>query len=80
MCVAYPMQIIEIHGDRAIVDLAGTRREASVMLLEDAEPGDYVIVHAGFAIQKLSEDEARETLRAFDELDRALREEGGGGT
>ncbi|MBN1419092.1 MAG: HypC/HybG/HupF family hydrogenase formation chaperone [Planctomycetes bacterium] len=79
MCVAYPMQIVEIQGDRAIVDLAGTRREASVMLLDDAKPGDYVIVHAGFAIQKLSEDEARETLRAFDELARAMREEEDGG-
>jgi len=62
MCLAIPSRIIKIENNMATIDVEGVQREASLMLLEDARVGDYVIVHAGFAIQKLDEAAARETL------------------
>ncbi len=62
MCLAIPSRIVSIESNIATVDVEGVRRKASLMLLEDAEIGDYVIVHAGFAIQKLDEQAARESL------------------
>jgi len=62
MCLAIPSKIVSIDADMAVIDVDGVRREASLLLLQDARVGDYVIVHAGFAIQKLDEDAARETL------------------
>ena len=62
MCLAIPSKIIKIENNMATIDVEGVQREASLMLLEDARIGDYVIVHAGFAIQKLDEAAARETL------------------
>ena len=68
MCLAVPMQIESIEGDMAVVGVAGTRREASVALLEGAAVGDYVLVHAGFAIRRIDETEALETARLLNEL------------
>jgi hydrogenase expression/formation protein HypC len=62
MCLAIPAKIISINGSSAQIDLAGTQREASLMLLEDAAAGDWVIVHAGFAIEKITEEDAQQTL------------------
>lgn len=62
MCLAVPSQITHIDGSNATIDVAGVQRQTSLMLLDDARVGDYVIVHAGFAIQKLDPDSARETL------------------
>ncbi len=62
MCLAIPSRITKIENNMATIDVEGVQREASLMLLEDARVGDYVIVHAGFAIQKLDEAAARETL------------------
>jgi len=63
MCVGVPMQVISRDGDTIIAEIDGVRREASLMLIADeVGVGDYVIVHAGFAISLLDEDEARETL------------------
>jgi len=62
MCLAIPSKIIKIENNMATIDVEGVQREASLLLLEDARIGDYVIVHAGFAIQKLDEAAARETL------------------
>ena len=70
MCLAIPMKILEIDGSRAEVDIGGTKREISVQLLKDVNVGDYVIVHAGFAIEKLDEKVARETLELFAELEK----------
>ena len=67
MCLAIPSKIIEIRDDLAIIDVDGVKREASVLLLEDPKVGDYVIVHAGFAIHKIDEEEAVETLRILRE-------------
>ena len=62
MCLAIPSKIIKIENNMATIDVEGVQREASLLLLEDARIGDYVIVHAGFAIQRLDETAARETL------------------
>lgn len=62
MCLAIPSKIIKIQNNMATIDVDGVQREASLLLIEDARVGDYVIVHAGFAIQKLDEAAARETL------------------
>jgi len=68
MCLAIPAKVVEIEGDSARVDFGeGVLREVSVMLV-DAKVGDYVLVHAGYAIQVLSEEEARETLRLWNEV------------
>jgi hydrogenase expression/formation protein HypC len=62
MCLAVPSKIIEINDTVARVDVDGVIRETSIMLLDDAEIGDYVIVHAGFAISKVDEKAALQTL------------------
>ncbi len=62
MCLAVPSKIIEINDAVAKVEVDGVVRDASIMLLEDAKLGDYVIVHAGFAISKLDEEAALQTI------------------
>ena len=62
MCLAVPSKIIEIRDGLAIVDVDGVRRDASLMLLEDVNIGDYVILHAGFAISKVDEEIAKQAL------------------
>ena len=62
MCLAIPSKIVSIDNEMAVIDVDGTQREASLLLLEDAKVGDYVIVHAGFAIHKIDEVAAMETL------------------
>ncbi|WP_183363149.1 HypC/HybG/HupF family hydrogenase formation chaperone [Geomonas limicola] len=69
MCVGVPMQVISIDGDQAVAEVDGVKREASLMLLNDeVTVGDFVIVHAGFAISKLDEEDARETLALMREV------------
>lgn len=67
MCLAIPSKIISIDRDTAIIDVDGVRREASLLLLEDPQMNDWVIVHAGFAIHKIDEAAARESLRILKE-------------
>ncbi|MGD9174902.1 MAG: HypC/HybG/HupF family hydrogenase formation chaperone, partial [Desulfobacterales bacterium] len=62
MCLAIPSRITKIENNMATIDVEGVQREASLLLLEDARVGDYVIVHAGFAISKLDQAAAQETL------------------
>ncbi|MEH0022966.1 MAG: HypC/HybG/HupF family hydrogenase formation chaperone [Desulfobacter sp.] len=62
MCLAVPSKIIEINDSVAKVEVDGVVREASLMLLEDAKLGEYVIVHAGFAISKVDEEAALQTI------------------
>ncbi len=72
MCLAVPMEIIEIDESLATVEVAGVRRQVNVELIPEPTIGDYVIVHAGYAIEKLSPQEAVETLdllRQVAELD-----------
>lgn len=68
MCLAIPSKIISIQDETAIIDVEGVQRKASIVLLDDVQIGDYVIVHAGFAIQKLDEDAALETLKLMQEI------------
>ena len=68
MCLGIPMRIVEKERDKGIVEAGGVKREVSLHLVEGVEVGDYVIVHAGFAIQKLDEKEAEETLRLLKEM------------
>lgn len=67
MCLAIPSKITKIENEMAVIDVDGVQRQASLLLLSDAQVGDYVIVHAGFAIQKIDEAAARETLRFLKE-------------
>ena len=73
MCVAIPSKIISKEGFLATVEVYGARRQVNLMLLpEEAETGDYVLVHAGFAIQKVDIEEGRESLKLFDEVLRTM--------
>ncbi|RLE54435.1 MAG: HypC/HybG/HupF family hydrogenase formation chaperone [Candidatus Methanomethylicota archaeon] len=69
MCLAVPAKIISVNGDLAKADFGGVRREIVVTLIEDeVKPGDYVLVHAGFAIEKIREEEALKILEAWREI------------
>jgi hydrogenase expression/formation protein HypC len=68
MCWAVPAKIVEITGQSGKVELAGMVRQVGLQLLESPRLGDYVLVHAGFAIQKVDEKEALETLQLWREI------------
>jgi hydrogenase expression/formation protein HypC len=67
MCLAIPMKVVEINGNRGIVEYTGIKREVGLDLLEDVKVDDWVIIHTGFAISKLDEEDARETLSLLRE-------------
>lgn len=70
MCLAVPARVIQqLADDLAVVDLGGVHKEISLALVDDVAVGDYVIVHVGYALNKLDPDEAARTLRLFAELD-----------
>jgi hydrogenase expression/formation protein HypC len=82
MCLAIPGEILEITGSdpltrMARVSFGGVIREASLAYVPEAKPGDYVLVHAGFALQTVDEEEARRTLELFEQLDGATGENEG---
>ena len=60
MCLAVPGRIVELSGQAAVVDLGGVRRAASVAFIDDPKIGDYVLLHAGFAIEKWTDADVRE--------------------
>jgi len=62
MCIGLPCRVVELSGDEAVVELGGTRKTVFLDLVDGIEAGDYVIVHAGYAISKVDEEEARKTL------------------
>ena len=69
MCLAIPARVVELcDKDEALVDLDGVRKRISLAMVEDVEVGDYVIVHVGFALQKLDVEEAEATLALFREI------------
>jgi len=73
MCLGVPMQVKTIENEMAICEIDGVQREASLMMIDDVAVGDYVLIHAGFAIEKIDEEEARLTLQALrDALDMGL--------
>ncbi len=67
MCLAIPSKITAIEDQMAVIDVDGVRRRCSLLLVEDARVGEYVIVHAGFAISKVDESAALETLALLKE-------------
>ena len=72
MCLAIPLQLLEINGNTAIGEAMGMRREVRVDFIENPQVGDYVIVHAGFAIERLPEQQALNDLEAWEEVRDAL--------
>lgn len=75
MCLGIPVRIVSLGEDfRALVEVGGVRREADLTLVPEAEVGDYVLLHVGFAIQRIDEVEARETLSLLCEMARYVDE------
>lgn len=68
MCLAVPMKLEAIDGEIGTVDIGGVKRNVGLTLIEEPKVGDYLLVHAGFAIQKIDEDEAAETIKLLKEL------------
>jgi hydrogenase expression/formation protein HypC len=75
MCLAIPTRIVSIDGQMAQVELSGVERQISLALTPEAQVGDYVIVHTGFALSVLDEEDAQETLRLFAEIGALADEE-----
>ena len=72
MCLAIPLKLVEINGNTATGEAMGMRREIRVDFIEEPKVGDYVIVHAGFAIERLPEQQALDDLEAWEEVRDAL--------
>jgi hydrogenase expression/formation protein HypC len=76
MCLAVPMQVKSIENEMAVCEIDGVKREACLMMIDGVQVGDYVLIHAGFAIERVDEDEAQLTLKALREaLDMGLTAE-----
>ncbi len=73
MCLSIPARIISVNGNMAEVSAGGTIFKAGLHMLENAKVGDYILLHAGFAIQKISESEAAETLELIKEMKDSLK-------
>lgn len=69
MCLSIPAKVEKIEEDMALVSVGGTKYNASLQMLDDVKVGDYILLHTGFAIQKLSEEEALESLKVFEEFE-----------
>jgi hydrogenase expression/formation protein HypC len=69
MCLAIPVRVAELlDNDMAVADVGGVRKEISLQLVEGVKPGDYVILHVGYAISRLDEAEALKTLALFEQM------------
>ena len=69
MCLGVPGRILEIHGESSLVDFWGVRREVALQIVDEpVSVGDYVLVHVGFAIRRIPEEEIESTLRFFAEM------------
>ncbi|MEI6888222.1 MAG: HypC/HybG/HupF family hydrogenase formation chaperone [Bacteroidales bacterium] len=68
MCLAIPAKVLSVEGASALVSIEDVEYKASLLLLDDVQPGDYVMLHAGFAIEKVDAEEAAETLRLLNEV------------
>lgn len=78
MCLSVPAQVMKIEGENAEVSVGGTMMNANLSMVDDVNVGDYILLHTGFALQKIDEEEALETLKTFEEfseLNEALDEE-----
>ncbi len=74
MCLSIPARIVSVNGDMADVSVGGAIFSAGLQMVENAGVGDYVLLHAGFAIEKLNEEDALETLRLLKEMDDIMTE------
>jgi len=72
MCLAIPGRVVKVNGPVAVVDFGGVKREVRLDLMPDVKPGEWVIVHTGFAIERLDEKRAKEILEAWAEVGKAL--------
>ncbi len=70
MCLAVPAKLIRQDGQQGIVDLHGNRLPVNTMMTPEAKPGDWILIHAGFAIERLNPEAARETFALLEEVDR----------
>ena len=68
MCVGLPARVVKIKEGVALIDASGAKREVSTELIDELEPGDYVMVHAGIAISKITDDDKSETDKIMEEL------------
>ena len=68
MCVGLSAKVVKINNGTAVIDAVGAKREISAQLLEDLEPGDYVMVHAGVAIAKITDEDDNETEELMEEF------------
>ena len=68
MCLAIPAKILKIENNLALVDMAGVKRQADIRMVSKVRGGEYVLIHAGFAIEKIGEKEAEETLQLLREI------------
>jgi len=78
MCLAVPAQLSQCKGDQAIADLHGNRIAVNTVLVPDVKDGDWVLMHAGFAIQQLDEDDAKRTWAVLEDLNEAAAQADGG--
>lgn len=78
MCLGVPGVVVEVKDREAVVDFGGVRKIVDAFLVENLKPGDYVIVHAGAIIAKISEEEFKSIQEVFNELMEALKEMKGG--
>jgi hydrogenase expression/formation protein HypC len=69
MCLGIPLKIVEINGKEAYGELNGVRKKIRVDLIKDLKLGDYVMVHAGFALEIMKEEQAKDTLKILEELE-----------
>jgi hydrogenase expression/formation protein HypC len=74
MCLSIPARIVAINGIMAEVSVGGAIFKAGLHMIENARVGDYILLHAGFAIQKINEKEAAETIKLFEEMNNSLNE------
>lgn len=68
MCLGIPMKIVNLDGDEALVETGALRRKANVSLMKNLKAGDYILIHAGFAIEKVKKAEARKTLKVLKSI------------
>ena len=71
MCLSVPAQIVSIDGEFAQVSVNGALFRAGIQMIEDPQIGEYILLHAGFAIQKISDQEAEETIKLLNEISQA---------
>lgn len=74
MCVAYPGKVLSLEGKHALVDFTGSKVKVNISMVP-VEPGDYVLVHAGMAIQKVATQEAEEWIQLFQDIKEAGEQE-----